>query len=184
MTESDMNPLAALSDSIVQTVERTGQFTVGVGARRRGFATGIAWRPGVIVTADHVIERESPITVLTPDGAQRDRIASWPGTPPAMSQFWRWRTGRFQPVPHSRTIHGQASLFLRSAGPESPGLEYSFGALSSVGGEMRTHGGGKIDRYLRPDVTFYPGFSRSSARLPPEALSSDSTPRGWPMDSR
>ena len=35
----------------------------------------------------------------------------------------------------------------------------SFGALSTVGEEWRTWGGGRIDQLLRPDLTFYPGFS-------------------------
>ena len=38
-------------------------------------------------------------------------------------------------------------------------MEVSVGALSTVGGTWRTQAGGRIDRYLRPEITMYPGFS-------------------------
>jgi S1-C subfamily serine protease len=49
-------------------VERTAPAIVTVHARRRLPSTGIHWRPGVIVTADHTVRAEEDITVTTPDG--------------------------------------------------------------------------------------------------------------------
>ena len=43
--------------------------------------------------------------------------------------------------------------------PSENGVSVSFGSVSALSGEWRTWSGGKIDRLVRPDVTFYPGFS-------------------------
>ena len=39
------------------------------------------------------------------------------------------------------------------------GVSASFGVVSAVGGPWSTWRGGQIDRFIRPDVNIYPGFS-------------------------
>ena len=63
MAESGQGGLATLSDALASAVERAAASTVSVNARRRMPASGIAFEGGVIVTADHVIEREDEIAV-------------------------------------------------------------------------------------------------------------------------
>ena len=48
-------------------VERAGRAVVAIHARRRIPSSGILWRSGVIVTANHTLHREDDITVTTPD---------------------------------------------------------------------------------------------------------------------
>ena len=62
------NPLTALSDSMAEAVSTAGAATVMVDARRRLPASGIAFAPDLILTADHVVERDEGISVLLPDG--------------------------------------------------------------------------------------------------------------------
>src|SRR5579859_1245189 len=93
--------LTSLSDELAGAVQRASQSVVTVDARRQVAASGILWPtgPGIVVTADHVVERDEDITVRLADGrkvaatiAGRDpgtdtavlRLAATPdGTPPA-----------------------------------------------------------------------------------------------------
>src|SRR4249919_2074573 len=63
------NELAALSNELAAAVERAGRSVVAVHARPRFSSSGVIWRPGVIVTAEHTIRREEEITVTLPDGS-------------------------------------------------------------------------------------------------------------------
>ncbi|MDP8923361.1 MAG: serine protease, partial [Chloroflexota bacterium] len=64
-----LSALAALSDGLAAAVEQAGASVVRVDARRRQAASGIAWTAdGVIVTTDHVLERDEDLRVGLPDG--------------------------------------------------------------------------------------------------------------------
>src|SRR3712207_1307492 len=60
--------LQELSDALAAAVERASAYTVRVNARRRLPASGIAWADGIVLTADHVIERDEDITLTLADG--------------------------------------------------------------------------------------------------------------------
>ena len=60
--------LAALSNEIAAAVAQAARNVVAVHARPRFSSSGVFWRPGVIVTAEHTIRREEEITVTLPDG--------------------------------------------------------------------------------------------------------------------
>src|SRR5207237_1347479 len=61
--------LASLSTELADAVERAGRSGVRVEARRRMPGSGIVWpNGGVIVTADHVLERQEEISVAFAGG--------------------------------------------------------------------------------------------------------------------
>ena len=62
------NELAALSNELAAAVEQAGKSVVAVHARPRFSSSGVFWKPGVIVTAEHAIRREEEIMVTLPDG--------------------------------------------------------------------------------------------------------------------
>ena len=62
------NELAALSNELAVVVEKAGHAVVAVHARPRFSSSGVLWRPGIVVTAEHTIRREEEITVTLPDG--------------------------------------------------------------------------------------------------------------------
>src|SRR5690606_9803017 len=67
--QQQLSALAALSNDLANAVEQAAQWTVAVKARRRFPASGIAWSSdGLIVTADHVLERDDDIVVGLPTG--------------------------------------------------------------------------------------------------------------------
>src|SRR6478609_7342323 len=61
--------LATFSDQLAGAVERAGASVVQVDARQRQAASGIVWSAdGLVLTADHVLERDEDLAVGLPDG--------------------------------------------------------------------------------------------------------------------
>ena len=64
--------LGAFSDQLANAFERASRSIVSIAARPRQSASGVLWKSDggevVIVTADHVLEREDDITVIFPEG--------------------------------------------------------------------------------------------------------------------
>ena len=152
------NPLIAFSNAMAEAVDSTGAATVLVNARKRLPASGIVFDANLILTADHVIEREADINVVLAQGLEIN--ASLAGRDPA-SDLAVLRLD--QPAP---SVAVQASsegrvgqLVLALGRPSSNGIEASLGVISAVGGPARTHRGGLLERYLRTDTIPYPGFS-------------------------
>ena len=160
MSEQGTEALAQLSDGLAAAAERGARSTVQVNARRRLPASGVVWSAdGVIVTADHVLERDDEITVGLPDGsvlaatlAGRD-----PGSDLAVLRVEASGLEAAELAPDGETKVGH--LVLALGRPMGGGAQASFGVVSAVGGAWRTFRGGRVEGYLRPDVTFYPGFS-------------------------
>src|ERR1051326_149244 len=60
--------LAALSNELAAAVQQAERHVVAVHARPRFSSSGVLWKPGVVVTAEHTIRREEEIRVTLPDG--------------------------------------------------------------------------------------------------------------------
>ncbi len=155
---SEANALTDLSDALANAVEKAAHSIVTVDARRRFAATGIIWTAdGVIVTADHVVERDEPITITLPDGSEAPAtiIGRDPGSDIAVLKIEK---SGLTPIEHGGTAKvGHLALALGRPASGEPGA--SFGVISAVGGAWRTFRGGTVEGYLRSDTTFYPGFS-------------------------
>src|SRR6266581_7138817 len=63
------NALVALSNELAAAVERARRSVVTVHARPRLASSGVHWRQGVIVTAEHTVKHEEDITIGLPDGS-------------------------------------------------------------------------------------------------------------------
>jgi S1-C subfamily serine protease len=151
--------LTGVSNELANAVERAGQSVVSVRARRRVAAGGVVWAPGIVVTADHVIENEEDITVTLHNGQQvkatlagRDqgtdiavlRVDSKDLIPAQIGDSAGLRVGQ---------------LALAVARPGDDGLAASIGIVSAISGSWRTWRGGTVDSRIRTDLTLYPGFS-------------------------
>ena len=159
MTQSNGNNiLTALSDSMAAAVEKGGAATVLVAGRRRMPASGIAYAADLILTADHVIERDGDIPVMLPDGTELvARLAGRdPGSDLAVLRLGSAAVAVAEPAPQEARI-GQLVLALGRPSPD--GIQASLGVISAVGGPVRTGRGGLLERYLRTDAVPYPGFS-------------------------
>src|SRR5260370_39998561 len=60
--------LIELSNALAQSTERAAASTVAVHTETRGSSSGVVWRTGVVVTADHALRRDEEIHVTLPGG--------------------------------------------------------------------------------------------------------------------
>ena len=158
MSQPYDNPLIAFSDAMADAVARAGAATVLVDARRRHPASGIGYAPGLVLTADHVVERDDEIRVVLPDGSESG--AGVAGRDPG-NDLALLRLDGAGLVTAERAVQearvGQIALALGR--PNLEGIQASLGVVSAIGGPVRTGRGGLLERYLRTDTIPYPGFS-------------------------
>jgi len=151
------NPLVALSEALAEAAARGAAATVTVDARDRWPASGVGYAADLVLTADHVIEREE-IRVVLPDGRERTavRIGRDPATDLALLRLSEGSVPVLEIAEREPRV-GQIVLALGRPTPE--GIQASLGVITAVGGPLRTPWGGWLERYLRTDATMYPGFS-------------------------
>lgn len=154
---SSNNPLTDLSEAMVAAVTKAGAGTVTVDARRRIPASGIAYAPDLILTANHVVERDDDIQVMLPEGSKLPAQLAGrdPGSDLALLRL-DTNAATAQPAPGEASV-GQ--LVLALGRPSTEGIQASLGVISAVGGPVRTGRGGLLESYLRTDAIPYPGFS-------------------------
>jgi S1-C subfamily serine protease len=155
---NETNPLIALSDAMAEAVEKAGASTLLVEARRRIPASGIAFASDLVLTADHVVEREEDIRLLLPDGSQRSASLAGRDSGNDLALLRLGEGGLIPATAASRPARvGQIALALGRPTPE--GIQASLGVVSALGGPVRTGRGGLLEQYLRTDTIPYPGFS-------------------------
>jgi S1-C subfamily serine protease len=150
--------LVELSDALADAAELAGKSTVLVNARRRMPASGIVFAPDLVLTAEHVIEKNEDITVVFGDGAEVPAKVTGrdAGTDLGILKLER-PAGTVAEVTKSPARLGQIALAL--ARPSREGIEASLGTVSAIGGPVQTGRGGMLERYYRTDSISYPGFS-------------------------
>ncbi len=154
------NMLVELSDAIADAAELAGKSTVLVDARRRFPASGIAFAKDLILTANHVVEREEDINVILADGTEvKARLAGRdPGTDLAVLKLDPSGASA-TPAEVSKTAARIGQFVLAIGRPSKNGIESSFGTVNSIGGPARTGRGGMLEKFIKTDVVSYPGFS-------------------------
>lgn len=150
--------LVELSDALADAAELAGKSTVLVDARRRMPASGILFAPDLVITAEHVVEKEEDIAIVFGDGTQVSaKVAGRDaGSDLAVLNLER-AAGTVAEATKSPARLGQLALAL--ARPSRNGIEASLGTVSAVGGPVQTGRGGTLERYYRTDSISYPGFS-------------------------
>lgn len=153
-----ISPLLRLSNDLADAAEKAGAAVVAVHARNHVATSGVHWRTGVIVTADHGIDNEDGITVTLSSGdtAPASIVGRDAGTDIAILKV---DAASVDVAEISDDALKVGHLVLALARPGGSGIAASFGAISAVGGAWRTWSGGQIDKFVRPDLTMYPGFS-------------------------
>jgi S1-C subfamily serine protease len=149
--------LQSLSNDLAQAVEAAGQAVVAVHARRRIPASGVHWRPGVVVATHHTIRRDDDISVTLPDGTRVPATLAGrdPSTDLAVLKL-------AAPGVATATLHDgvpKIGELVLALGRPGPSLTASWGVVSSVDGPWRTWQGGDLDALVRLDVAIYDGFS-------------------------
>lgn len=155
---NDNNPLVALSEAMADAVATASAATVLVDARRRLPASGIVYSSNFVLTAEHVVERDDDLRIVTPDGRELTATVAGrdAGNDLALLKVDGATLLPADPAPQDARI-GQ--LVLALGRPTRDGIEASLGVVSAVNGPVRTWRGGLLERSLRTDTIPYPGFS-------------------------
>jgi serine protease DegQ len=150
--------ISSFSQELAAAAEQAGSSVFTVYARHRVPSSGIHWRKGVVVTANHTVRHEDNITILIHGGkhvsaklAGRD-----PGTDLAVLKF---EDGDVATQFADAAKVKLANFVLALGRTRSGNLVASAGIIGGLGGEWRTWRGGRIDQGIRLDLALYPGFS-------------------------
>ncbi len=153
-----MNTATEFSQALVAAVDKASAGTVLVDARRRYPASGIAYAPDAVLTADHAVTRDDHVTITTGDGQQHD--ASIAGRDPGSDLALLRLDQQALKVPKlASELPKVGQLVVAIGRPTVSGVRASWGILSAIGGPTRTGRGGLLDRYFQTETTPYPGFS-------------------------
>lgn len=152
--------LETISNELSAASEAVGPSVVAIYSRRWMPASGVVWRKGVIVTADHNLRRDEELPVVGHDGirvhaslAGRD-----PSTDLAILKIPHETPLAVAPLAQESKLKlGQLIQALGRA--RSTNLVASAGIVGGLSGEWRTWRGGRIDQHIRLDLNLYPGFS-------------------------
>lgn len=150
-----MQTLLSLSNDLAAAVERAARAVVTVHGRPRLPSTGVLWRPGIVVTAEHTVRVDEEIRVAWSDGraAPATLVGRDPGTDLAVLRIGE-SDGLAAEIGDSAELKVGNLVLAVGYGPRA-----SWGVVSAVGGAWRTWRGGEVDRLLRVDLVLYPGFS-------------------------
>ena len=150
-----MQTLLSLSNDLAAAVERAARAVVTVHARPRLPSTGVLWRPGIVVTAEHTVRVDEEIRVSWSDGrtAPATLVGRDPGTDLAVLRIGESDRPAAD-IGNSAELKVGNLVLAVGYGPRA-----SWGVVSAVGGAWRTWRGGEVDRLLRVDLVLYPGFS-------------------------
>jgi S1-C subfamily serine protease len=150
------SPLSAFSSELTDIVERASAFVVAVDARHRRPGSGIIFGRDLIVTADHVLEREEDVAVRVGD---RRLAATIAGRDPASDvAVLRVQELNGSDAPRGGAAKpGQLAISVSRTG--SGGVSAAVGVVNSVGGPLRTGRGVILRQVLRTDAAARPGTS-------------------------
>ena len=151
--------LVSLSNDLAKLVQEFQSQVVAVHARSHYPSSGVHWRPGVVVTADHTMGREEDIQVTLPSGERVDATFAGrdPGTDIAVLKVAALGAVPTRKLETDPAQVGELALVLGRS-PDS-GPNASLGVISARSGSWRTWRGGRLDEYIRLDATLFPNSS-------------------------
>lgn len=153
---SNSDALSALSNQMADAVERVAKSIVTVFGRDRQSATGIVYANELVLTADHVLERDDNLSVATADG--KKLAAQLIGRDPT-TDLAVLRVAGLSAPSAAASAAPRVGQWVLAVGQPEDGLMASHGVVSAVGGPLRMGNGVNVERYIRTDATPYPGFS-------------------------
>ncbi|MGH7728343.1 MAG: S1C family serine protease, partial [Vulcanimicrobiaceae bacterium] len=157
MSSPTASALAALSDDLAQAVANAAPSVAYLDANPRRDLSAIAWDAHHLITTDHLVESDESAAFRF-EGAplQARLVARDPATDVAL-----FRTeATLTPLARADLSALAVGRFvLALARDEDGALGATFGIISSLDGAWRTWRGGEIERFIRPDLNFYRGFS-------------------------
>ena len=154
--------LTNLSNDLANAAEQAAAAVVAVQARSRIGTSGIVWRKNFILTSSEGIRIEEGIKILLPNGQTTEaRLRGRdPGTDLALLEA---DTASIPPQEFTQTLPKVGQLVLAVGRTATTGPIVSFGIVSGVSGEWKSWRGGKLDPFVRLDLSVYPASSGAAA---------------------
>jgi S1-C subfamily serine protease len=148
--------LIELSNALAQQTERAAAGAVAIHTEPRGSSSGVVWRAGVIVTAQHALRRDEEIQVALPDG--RTAAAALAGRDASTDLAVLKCAEAATPAGETSDISAvkPGSLVLVVGRTRASGPVAALGAVSLVAPERRTWTGAGLAPYIRLDVNLQP----------------------------
>jgi S1-C subfamily serine protease len=143
---------ATFSKELAETTAKAGTYAVAVHTESRGSSSGVNWRPGIIVTAEHALQRDEDIQVTLPDGkvASAKLVGRDPSSDIAVLKCEQATTAVPSFSDTATLRPGNVTLVVgrtRASGPIA-----ALGFVSMVANERRLWGGLSLSPYVRLDV--------------------------------
>ncbi len=147
-----------LSHDLSGAVEKAGRAVVAINARRRIPSSGVVWRPGAIITANHTLEYEE-IGITLPDS--RTAPASVAGRDPSTDLAVLRLEGVDLPAAEAGDLASVKAghVVLAVARTSEGGERAALATIGVLGAAWRTWRGGLLDRTVRLDRNLHPNFS-------------------------
>jgi S1-C subfamily serine protease len=154
-----MSSLLDLSNNLADTVAQAGAAVVAMNTGQRVSPSGIHWRQGIIVTSDESLSNAEDTTIKAANGQTFPVTLLGRDTTTDLAVFQLPQTD----IPVA-TIGQTATLkvghlVIGLARSREGDVRAAMGAVSVITGSWQSMSGGTIDRYIRPDLTLYPGFA-------------------------
>ncbi len=154
-----MSFLVDLSNNLAEIVAQTGGAIVAIQTARRFAPSGIHWRKGIIVTSDESLHSYDGLSLVAAKGntAPLTLLGRDPSTDVAVFQAETTDlpVATISTAPDLRV--GQIVLGL--ARSLEGDIRATMGTASIVTGSWQSMSGGTIDRLIRPDLSFNPGYA-------------------------
>src|SRR5215471_8118571 len=152
--------VAEFSKELSGFAEGAERSVLAVWARHRLPSSGIYWRQGVVVTAEHAVKRDDEISILLGQGkktvaklAGRDRVADI-----AVLKVEDSNDVAVPAFTDSSSLK-LAQIVLALGRTRTGNLVASAGIIGGLSEQTSTGRSVRIDRNIRLDLRLYPGFS-------------------------
>jgi S1-C subfamily serine protease len=148
--------LIEFSNTLVRATEQAAASVVAVHTESRGSSSGVIWRPGVIVMAEHALRRDEEIQVTLPDA--RVVSATLAGRDPSMdlAVLNCPDAGSASPERGDAGAIRPGSITLVVGRTRASGPVAALGVVSLVVAERQTWSGSSLAPYVRLDVSLQP----------------------------
>ncbi len=161
MSSHETNSLHAHSEALAAVVEQVGASAVAVLGRREAVASGVCWRPGLVVTAAHAFRRTpAAVTLVGAGGGGVDAALVGIDSSTDIALFRLGDENAVAPAPVGDAAALKAGHTVIAVGRSGDGDALaSQGIVNRAGGAWQTWLGGHVDRLIRLDGGVYDGLS-------------------------
>lgn len=148
--------LIDLSNALARETDRAAASIVAIHTEARGSSSGVVWRAGIIVTAEHALRRDEEIQVTLPDGRIVPATLAGRDTSTDLAVLkCAEATAPVAEISDASSIK-PGSLVLVIGRTRVSGPVAALGAVSLVASERRTWTGAALSPYVRLDVGLQP----------------------------